>query len=342
MKKYFSLLLTIAFAAPAFASVTVSSPSNGDTVGTPFPLSANSSSCSSQPVSAMGYSIDNSTNTTIVHDSYLNTKVNSNTGYHTVHVKAWGNHGAVCVTDVAIHVTTTVTSSSTSSSSPWIPSNAISVSGIQTLSNWKAVNDTGTGGGYASGSMSIVGSPSMSGGTRAFYTKFSNSGGARYHASFGDNSTSQNFLYDAWVYLNNSATSIANIEMDMNQVMPNGQTVIFGFQCDGYSNTWDYTANTGSPSRPHDSWIHSKAYCNPRDWSRYAWHHVQIRYSRDNYGKVTYYTVWLDGLRRDINATVPSAFALGWGKVLLTNFQIDGLGSGSNSVYLSDLKVYRW
>jgi len=288
----------------------------------------------------MGYSLDNSTTTTIVHDTMVNAKVSSSTGSHTVHVKAWGNQGAVCVTDVGVHVVT-----SSSSSGPWIPSNAVRVSSIQALSNWKAVNDTGTGSGTAWGSMSIVGSPSISGGTRAFYTKFSNYGGARYYTSFGDNTSSTNFLYDGWVYIPNTSSSntIANIEMDMNQVMSNGHTVIFGVQCDGYSHTWDYTANRGTPQYPKDTWVHSGAYCNPREWSRNTWHHVQIHYSRDSGGNVYYDAVWLDGLRLNIKATVPSAFALGWSPTLLTNFQIDGLGtSGSNTVYLSNLAVYRW
>jgi hypothetical protein len=272
-----------------------------------------------------------------VHNTVVNAKVSSATGWHTLHVKAWGNKGAVCVTDVKLNVT------SSAVNSPWIPSNAISVSSIQMLSNWKAAHDTATGGGSASGSMSIVGSPSRNGGTRAFYTKFTNSAGERYWASFGDDAQATHFIYDTWIYLTNSAGTIANLEMDMNQVMSNGQTVIYGFQCDGYSNTWDYTANAGTPQYPKDVWIHSKQYCNPRAWSRNTWHHVQVHYSRDSSGRVTYYSVWLDGRRQDINATVPSAFALGWGKTLLVNFQVDGLGSsGSNTVYLSDLTIYRW
>jgi hypothetical protein len=131
--------------------------------------------------------------------------------------------------------------------------------------------------------------------------------------------------------------------MDMNQTMENGQTVIFGFQCDGYTNTWDYTKNAGSPTNPSDVWVHSSAYCNPRSWSQNTWHHVQVYYSRDGSGNITYHSVWLDGAQSSINATVNSAFALGWGAVLLTNFQVDGLGpSGSPAVYLDNLTVSRW
>jgi hypothetical protein len=80
-----------------------------------------------------------------------------------------------------------------------------------------------------------------------------------------------------------------------------------------------------------------------RNWSTNTWHHVQISYSRDNSGNVTYQAVWLDGVEQQLNVTVPSSFALGWAPVLLTNFEVDGLGSsGASTVYLDDLTVYRW
>jgi hypothetical protein len=224
-----------------------------------------------------------------------------------------------------------------------MPSNAVSVGAIQMLSNWRADHDTGTGSGWASGATGLVASPSRNGGTRAFVTNFGNHGGERYSSSFDDDANAKNFVYDAWIYLGDSAKYLANLELDLNQTVPSGNTVIYGFQCDGYSNTWDYSVNTGTPSHPQGAWKHTGAYCNPRDWKRNAWHHVQVRYSRDDGGNVTYYTVWLDGKRQDINRKGFSAYALGWGKTLLTNFQVDGLGSGGTIyAYLSDLKVYRW
>ncbi|QNI30329.1 hypothetical protein H7849_14230 [Alloacidobacterium dinghuense] len=320
----------------AVAGVTISSPGNGNQVSSPFNLSAYASSCSSQNVVAMGYSLDGSIDTTILNGTSVQTQVSSGTGSHTLHVKAWGQNGASCVTDVALTVTA-------ASNAPYIPSNAVSVSSIQTLSNWQAVYDVGTSGGYSTGSMNLVGTPSRSGNARQFTTWFSNYGGVRYHTTFGDDNESTNFLYDVWVYLNDSAPSIGNLEMDLNQVMPNGQTVIFGFQCDGYTSTWDYTVNGGSAWNPSDQWAHSGAYCNPRGWSRNAWHHVQISYSRDNSGNVNYKSVWLDGLQEPINATAYSAFSLGWAPTLLTNFQVDGLGSGGTPIVLiDDLTVYRW
>ncbi len=337
----YSLLILCISTATAFASVTINSPQNGESVSSPFTLTAYATACSYQPISSMGYSFDYGDTTILKGSTSINTKVSASLGTHTLHVKSWGDKGAVCVADVTITVTSVTNDAATNTSI--VPSDAVSVSSLQTFSNWQATHDGGGSGGWSSGYMSLVGSPVHSGSSREFVTNYSNYGDERYHMSFGDDTTSTNFMYDGWVYLTDSVTHIANLEMDLNQTMANGQTVIFGFQCDGYSNTWDYTENLGTPQAPKDHWAHSGAACNPRNWSRYTWHHVQINYSRNNYGTVTYKYVWLDGVRQSIWATVPSAFALGWGPTLLTNFQVDGLGSsGSSTVYLDDLTIYRW
>jgi len=210
------------------------------------------------------------------------------------------------------------------------------------MNSWKDSYDTGTSG-NSGGTMTMVDTPSLSGGAREFQTSYTSNGGERYWASFGHDTAARHFLYDTWVYLDNSAKDIANLEMDMNQVMVNGQTVLFGFQCDGYSKTWDYTMNSGTPENYTDNWVHSAQVCDLQTWSTNTWHHVQVLYERDDAGNVTYQSVWLDGAEQDINATVPSAFALGWGPTLLTNLQVDGRGaSGSSNVYLDELTVYRW
>jgi hypothetical protein len=329
-----SVAINVTVTTTSPSGLSVSSPTNGATVTSPFSLSAAASACSSQAVGAMGYSLDNSTNTTIVPNTSLSAQVAAAAGAHTLHIEAWGYQGASCYANIPITVVT--------SAAPVVPPNAIGVSGIQTLSNWEEVNDT-AGNGSSTGSMSIVGSPSLSGQARQFVTSYSNAGDELYYATFGTDTTSNNFLYDGWVYIASPSGDIANLEMDLNQVMANGQTVIFGFQCDGYSGTWDYTANEGTPQNPSDKWLHSNAACNVSNWSTNTWHHVQIGYSRDNYGNVTYQAVWLDGVEQQLNVTVPSAFALGWAPVLLTNFEVDGLGSsGSSTVYLDNLTVYRW
>jgi hypothetical protein len=334
----FSLIFSffVALAVPLVASVTVNSPANGAQVGSPFSLSASAANCSSQNVASIGYSLDNSADTTVVSGSSVETSVASGSGAHTLHVKAWGNKGASCVTDVAITVGASVSTSA-------IPSDAASNGSLQTLSNWVGLNDSASSG-SSSGRTGLMNSPSRSGNARKFVSNYLNYGDLRFEASFGDDTSSTNFFYDAWVYLPYPSTSVANLEMDVNQVMPNGQTVIFGFQCDGWSGTWDYTANKGTPEKPVDTWVHTSAGCNPHAWSTNTWHHVQISFSRDDSGNVTYKAVWLDGAESALNITAPSAFALGWAPTLLTNFQIDGSTStsGTAAAYLDELTIYRW
>ncbi len=230
----------------------------------------------------------------------------------------------------------------TSPTNSLVPSDAVSVKYIEQLSNWKDQHDPGTGTTASSGAMQLVTSPALSGSARQFNTTFSGASGELYYVSWGSDENATNFLYDGWVYLDSSASNVANLEMDMNQVVSNGDTLIYGFQCDGYSGTWDYTENAGSPASPTDRWLHSTAACDVRNWTKNAWHHVQISYSHDDSGNVTYNSVWLDGTEQQINKTVPSAFALGWGSVLLTNFQVDGLAAGSSTVYLNELTISRW
>jgi hypothetical protein len=312
---------------------SVASPVNGSSLTSPFKLSASASGCSGQPVSAIGYSVDSSTYTSTVKDSTLDTSVTIGTGGHTLHVKSWGNAGAACDTNVAVNVTGTA---------DFVPGGATNLGNIQTI-GWSAVKDSATGG-SASGWTNVVGSPSRTGAARQFVSSYSHYGGERYSAWLGDDTNAVNFLWDGWVYIQNSGSDIANLEMDLNQVMANGQTVIMGFQCDGWSNTWDFTVNGGSATSPKDEWVHSGAYCNPRAWGVNQWHHVQIRYTRSNSGWVTYNYVTLDGNQKNINVTAYSAFALGWRPSIATNFQVDGATSGSSGshVFLDDLTISRW
>lgn len=223
------------------------------------------------------------------------------------------------------------------------PPSAKTVYNIQSAFPWYMTEDTASGGGIATGTTSLVSSPSFSGAAREFDISFRNSGGERYWAVFGADAHAANFTYDAEVYIAAPSDDIANLEFDMNQVMANGQTVIYGVQCDGYSGTWDYTRNAGTPENPVDQWLHSTAPCNPQRWTTNAWHHVQLSYSRDTLGNVTYKTITFDGILHRIDQTVPSAFALGWSQVLLTNFEINGLGGyGSATVYIDQLAISRW
>jgi hypothetical protein len=182
----------------------------------------------------------------------------------------------------------------------------------------------------------------MSGNARQFSASFSDSGGEIFHVSFGKDTAATHFVYDAYLWLSDAST-LANIEMDMNQVLANGDTVIYGIQCNGYAGTWDFALNPGALGRGR--WNHSNVACpEPKTWEPNTWHHVQLSYFRDDAGNVTYQSVALDGQLSDFEgATGNSAQPLGWGSDLLTNFQLDGHGSGGSiTAYVDKLTVSRW
>ena len=327
------ILVFATIAAPSFASVIINAPANGSVVNSPFGLSAYTSLCSGQQVSAMGYSLDSSTATTILNGPSMTTTVSAAAGGHTLHVKAWGVSGAACVTDVAITV----------NSSSLVPSIAASVSSIQTFGGWSAVHDAGTPG-SASGWSAVTSSPSRSGAGRKFSMSYSDYGGERYSTTFGDDESASNFIFDTWVYIPSPNGGLVTLELDLNQVLSGGQTVIYGMQCDGWSNTWDISVNKGTTEKPSNVWQHTPVPCNVRSWSTNTWHHVQLTYSRNDTGWITYKSVALDGATHQINTTVLGAFNLGWAPTLLVNVQLDGStsGSGSANVILDDLTIYRW
>jgi hypothetical protein len=111
----------------------------------------------------------------------------------------------------------------------------------------------------------------------------------------------------------------------------------------GEATAEDYNANWTGPTSPQNMWMHSSSPCNIRSWGRNQWHHLQLSYSRTEWGVVTYHSAIVDGHTETINAAAPSAYALGWAPVLLTNVQVDGLGSsGSVTLFFDELTVYRW
>ncbi len=314
-------------------SVTVNYPANDAQLSSPIYIKASAYTCKGQPTSSMGFSFDNSSSTTLEPVAFSTYALVGN-GAHTLHVKCWGTGGAADVVNVA--VTIAENHEAPLSTSTLIPA-------IQNYSTWQSEHDMGTPG-TSQGKTWVVSSPSYSGHARAFSMTFTKGGGERYHDAFSDDPGATHFIYDAQVMLTNTST-LANVEMDMNQVLANGITVIYGFQCNGYSGTWDYSVNLGTPTKRDTQWRHSNAKCaHPSQWKQNAWHHIQIAYSRDAAGVVTYQNLVFDGVEQDLtNAVASGAYALHWGPVLLINFQLDGVGtSGSIDAYLDNLIVYHW
>jgi len=223
-----------------------------------------------------------------------------------------------------------------------IPSNATAVTDIQTMPGWRVKYDPRTNG-TASGAMSLISNPSLSGQAGEFDTTYTDYGGVLYSVTYANDADASNFVYDVQVWID-AGSQIGNLEMDNNQVLSNGDTIIYSFQCSGNSNIWEFGENSGTRTSPSAKWVKSSAPCNPANWATNTWHHVQISYSRDDSGNATYHSVWLDGVETPINATVPADFALSWVPgYLIANFQVDGTsGSGSSTLYADNLTIYRW
>src|SRR6185437_15453573 len=91
-------------AAPLLAQTTIVGPTNGQQVSSPFTLNMWANSCDGNAVGSVGYSLDNSTNTSAWSNWYIDGPVVAPSGWHTLHVKVWDVYGNPCVTDVAINV----------------------------------------------------------------------------------------------------------------------------------------------------------------------------------------------------------------------------------------------
>src|SRR6202021_4258236 len=87
----------------------------------------------------------------------------------------------------------------------------------------------------------------------------------------GKNGKATNFVLTKYVYLV-EPSQVQNLELDLNQVMSNGKTVIYGTQCSSISKTWEYATISGSSAH----WKSSNIGCNPLNWSAKTWHHIQV------------------------------------------------------------------
>jgi hypothetical protein len=149
------------------------------------------------------------------------------------------------------------------------------------------------------------------------------------------------FALDLYVLLPNPS-EVRNLEMDLDQVLENGDTVIMSTQCSGEIGVWEY----GDTKGDHDHWKSTKIPCNPATWKANVWHHVQIGEHHDALGNVTHDWLILDGVYTPFeDATLPSVQNRHWGiGDINTQFQIEGssLSSGSVTAYVHNVTVYRW
>jgi hypothetical protein len=218
-----------------------------------------------------------------------------------------------------------------------IPGNAIQI-GIENRTNWIAVHDAGTPGAV----QTIVNTYNATTGVRTHSMTYTGNGGTRWSVSLGSaayDTVATHFVYDVFVTSPNWL-QVKNLELDANQVLANGDTVIYGMQCSMWSNTWEYTSTVGGTH-----WIPSNVPCNSTKFAPNSRHHFRLAYHRNSAGIVTYEGVEVDSVYSALTgAVVNAAKALGWPKGdLLFNVQTEGATAAGTTTILTDgLTIYRW
>ena len=335
----FSISFTSLFPVPARASdITLGSPANGVQLSSPVLIRAHSVGCGGRIPTSFAYSIDDPAET-VKGESPFDIDVTRQAlpaGEHTIHFKSVTSEGAC----PEVSTTFTVLDASEKPSAPSIPSNAISTGDMDGSGKWTQDHDGGTPG-ESKGSSKYPAKTPMYDEAREFYMTYSNQAGERWSNQFAKDSTSTHFVLDTYVYLPNPS-EVKNLELDINQVIANGETIILSTQCSGETGSWEYGDTVGR----HDHWKSTKIKCNPAEWKANVWHHVQIGEHRGDDGYVTHDWVSLDGVYTPFeDATLESAHFLDWGTGdVNAQFQIEGSSSGKGTVtaYIHKFTVYRW
>jgi hypothetical protein len=86
--------------------VQVTAPLNGTTVPSSFLLQASAPTCGGQNTSSMAYSFDSNADNLLSGATSINQTVTDTAGTHILRVKAWGNGGAFCETNLNITIST--------------------------------------------------------------------------------------------------------------------------------------------------------------------------------------------------------------------------------------------
>jgi Big-like domain-containing protein len=324
-------IVILALASFSYASITISSPTAGTSVGSPVHIVA--SATSSNPIVAMKVYVD-STLKYSVSAAKIDTSIAMSAGSHYVVVQSWDSKGTVQKQPMTITVTST---SSGDGSGTTIPSNATYYSNIDQMTGWESCDScAGPGGAGPSAPYSMTqnqSSPSLDGRAVEFFlggsTPYS---AALWWKQLGGNSAVRNFVYDLYFYVKNPSASQA-LEFDVNQSL-GGQKFIFGTQCD-YKNhkDWDVWDTAGR------AWIKTGIPCTPPQ--AYTWNHLVLEFQRTTGGKASFIAVTLNGKKSYINRSYyPKSSGV---NELNAAFQMDGNGSMTDySVWLDKVRLIAW
>ena len=306
----------------AFASVTVSSPTNGSTTSTS--LSVVSTSSSSAAVTKTIVYVDNK-QVYSTGSGTVNTSVTVASGSHNLVVQSWDSAGTVLKS-----------SSIGFTAASGIPSNATKFTNIHQMSNWDSCDAcAGKAGQGASAVYSMtqnITSPALTSGAAKLYlqpsTKYAN---ALWWKQLGGNSKLSNFQYDLYFYLKNPSAAQA-LEFDMNQSF-DGNKFIFGTQCDiKGAHVWDVYDGY------NHKWMPTSIACSVP--AAYTWNHLVLEFQRVN-GQMKFVSITLNGKKSYFNRTYNPATSSA--NELNVAVQLDGNGQATAySQYIDKVNMYAW
>lgn len=321
------------------SGVSVSSPGNNSTVGSPVNFKASASTSCSKGVSSMGIYTAPGVLAYVVNGSTINYNLSLNAGKYNTVVQEWDGCGGSSSTPVTI----TVSGGSGGGGS--------SFSNVQHSGGWTDAGQRAPTFVNCSPSpcdnivfsmTQNIKSPSLSGESTQMYLAGSQGYGDGFWNNhlIGDGSsqgmldpnhtlvpTLHNFTYDVYFWGDDLSLSQA-VEFDINQFFDN-MGFIWGHECRiAGGNEWDVWDNVNA------QWVPTGIACHPNS---NAWNHVTIQVQRTSDNQLLFQSITLNGVTGYVNQYYNPGSAVGWYGVTI-NYQEDGNSSQSPySVYLDQL-----
>ena len=309
----------ILFAVPAFAGITVTSPTNGSTVSSPVHVVASASS--SNPIAAMRVYVDN-VSFYLTYSNSIDTYIPLSSGGHFIVVQSWDSTGLV--TKAPLNVTVAA------------QSNAKVFSNIEDMTGWESCDICSGAGGNGPTTphwqAQFQTSPSLDGSSSQFFL-----GGSTPYASalwwkqLGGIDSVRFLKYDVDFFFTDDNAPQA-LEFDVNQSV-GGQKYIFGTECDFTGakqwRVWDY----------YDHWQSTGVPCTALKAN--VWHHLTWEFERTLDTHTHFIAVTVDGWRQVVNRYYrpgPSGV-----RELNVAFQMDGNFAMTNyHVWLDKVNLTVW
>lgn len=313
-------------ASGAIAGVTVSSPANGSTVGSPLRVVA--SATSTRPITAMRIYVDHKS-VYLRNASSIDTQISLATGTRYIVVQAWDASGAVFKASRTVNVSSTAP--------PPSPTPKRVYSDIDQMTGWEHCDVCAGAGGQGPTTVywqaQFQTSPSLDGSSSQFFlggaTPYAN---ALWWKQLGSNDSVRFFTYEMDFYFTDY-NAIQALEFDVNQSL-GGKKYIFGTECD-FKNTkmwrvWDYNLR----------WISTGIPCAAQMTAN-RWHNLKWEFERTTGGKTRFIAVTLDGVRKVVERTLtpqPSS-----ARELNVAFQMDGNVTMTDyHVWVDRIKLTAW